>query len=464
MNVPAEILIVDDELGMCQLLTDIVADLGYAAVAATSPRRALDMVEPGRFLAGIVDIKMPEMSGMDFLRLAAARDRQLSFVMITGYGNIENAVACMKLGAFDYITKPFQADEIKMALHKVVERRSLIQENSLLKRRIASLSPKAVLIGESPEMRGLKETARQVAATHYKVLITGESGTGKEVLARTIHEQSSRNLMPFVPVQCSLLPEPLLESELFGHRKGAFTGALQDKPGLFEAAEGGSLFLDEIGDIDLAVQGKLLRFLQEQELKRVGDVKTRILDVRLIAATNKNLEDLIQRKEFREDLYYRLKVVALTVPPLRSRKADLPLLARHFADQIRAEIGRPLTLAKSALERLLLHDWPGNIRELRNCLESAAALCREGVIAGDDIDRVLGCQAVGPGGIALPNRPFREAKQAVMRRFEQEFALQILREHQGNLTRAAQAAGMDKKNFWLLLKKHRIDPKRVGGN
>lgn len=455
-----KILILDDEQSMCALIKNIVENFNFKAKTFISPHKALNALEKEKYDMALVDIKMPEMSGIDFLKKALEFDKEMPVVMITAYGSIDNAVECMKLGAFDFVTKPFQADEIKIIIDKIIERRNLIKENILLKQQIKESFIQQEIVGKSKKILEILEFAGKVANSKLKVLITGESGTGKELLARYIHFKSERRDKPFVPVQCSLLPETLFESELFGHKKGSFTGAIEDKEGLFEYANGGTLFLDEIGDITLNVQGKLLRFLQEQELRKVGDLKTKILDVKIISATNKNLEQLVNQKQFREDLYYRLKVITINLPPLRERKEDIPILVSYFVNNMSREMKQKITIDANCYDYLMNYEWPGNIRELKNCIENAILISDRGIVKLDNIKQILN---------SFPERKkvisnsieqeinYKKAKQILLNDFEKEYLTALLKKTEGNITKAAKIAGIDKKNFWLKLKKNKID-------
>lgn len=476
MDEPVRILIIDDEEGMCKLLKNILAGGNYEIDATTSASDALEKLMPGMYAVGIVDIKMPGMGGLEFIEKASAVDPQLQFIMITAYGSIENAVEAVKFGAFDYITKPFQGDEIQISVKKAIEHISLVEENKKLKREIGLLHGRGILNAASPGMMEVISLAGKIASSNLSVLITGESGTGKEVMARYIHSMSDRKDNPFVPVQCSLLPVNLLESELFGFKKGSFTGANESRAGLFEQANNGTIFLDEIGDIDIDVQGKLLRFLQDREIRRIGDSKSISLNVRLISATNKNLEEMIENREFREDLYFRLKVLEIHMPPLRERKDDIPLLVRAFINELNAVRRAPVEIEAGCLGALLGYDWPGNVRELKNCIESASALCDGNLIKRGDIK--LAALKTGRGaGLRNDNGDeiqsedkepdadyssltYREAKARVIEKFEIDYITSMISKSSGNISAASRESGIDRKNFWQLLKKYNIDPEQ----
>ncbi|MBN2536595.1 MAG: sigma-54-dependent Fis family transcriptional regulator [Spirochaetales bacterium] len=456
-NDKIKILVVDDEEGMCLLLEDILKGCGYPIDYFTQPGQALTAFKNNYYPLVFTDIKMPEIDGMALLKEILAINKNTSVIMITAYGSIENAVECMDLGAFNYITKPFKSGEIIAILEKAVERINLIRENIQLKKKLESLSATGItLIGKSAQITGTLAFAKKIAQTNFKVLITGESGTGKELIARYIHTISDRRHKPFIPIQCSLLPETLLESELFGHKKGSFTGAHQDKKGLFEEANQGTIFLDEIGDINPNVQGKLLRFLEEKEVKRIGDVKSRIVDIRLIFATNKNLQKLVNEKQFRDDLFYRIREIEIKVPPLRERKEDIPLLTRHFLEQISMEIGEKIEIEREVFDLFMSYDWAGNVRELKNCLASAAAMCNDNRITVQEISKILLLTHTDTP-YHEQSLSYREMKKKMLEDFNRKYINNYLAENRGNITRTAKSLGIDKKNLWMLIKKYNID-------
>jgi DNA-binding NtrC family response regulator len=454
-NSDIRILVLDDEEGMCRLIKSILSGEDYDVRTSTSPAAALEMISSETYNTAIVDINMPEMNGLDFLKKAMGINPGLHFIMITAYGSIENAVDAMKFGAFDYITKPFQSDEIRIAVKQVVDHINLLDENIRLKREIELLQNTGSLNVMSRRMQEILAFCRKVADSQLSILITGESGTGKEVVARYIHSIGDRHDQPFVPVQCSLLPVNLLESELFGFKKGSFTGANDNRAGLFEQANNGIIFLDEIGDIGIDIQGKLLRFLQDREIRRIGDSKSMILNVRMISATNKNIEVLIKKKEFRDDLYFRLKVLTIHIPPLRERKEDIPLLVRSFLNEINYSRKEPVEIENECLNYLIRYDWPGNVRELKNCIESASALCENNIISVNDISSVL---LIQPGAMKEVNMNFRESKNRVIEEFERRYLTAMLEKNKGNIAAAAREAEIDRKNFWQMVNKYNIDP------
>ncbi len=381
-----KILIVDDERSMRDVLSIMLKRAGYDVTVATDGEEAIAQIEKELFDLVITDLKMPKAGGLDVLKAVKECSPDSVVLIITAFASTESAVEAMKLGAYDYLTKPFQVDEVQLNIRNALERRRLATENMLLKREVAAKTPQAQLIGNSDAMRKVFDVIKKVADTKSNVLICGESGTGKELVARAIHANSARARMPFVTVNCSALPEALLESELFGHMKGSFTGAIANKAGLFEVANGGSVFLDEIGDTTPAIQVKLLRVLQEREFRRVGGTRDVKVDVRVIAATNKDLEKAVADGTFREDLYYRLDVIPVKLPPLRQRTEDIPLLAQHFLEKFTRGSGKPApALSPDVLKLLLAHEWKGNVRELENLIERVVAFGSGGVMKAEDV-------------------------------------------------------------------------------
>lgn len=367
----AKILIIDDEPALRHVLHTLLSGAGYVVDSSADTPAALTMLEKNRYSLAICDVRMPGADGMEFLHRALKSSPELCIIMMSAYGTIDSAIACMKQGAFDYISKPFKADEILLAVKKGLEHRRLRTENIHLRKRLAA-SSSSPIIHADPSMRMLLEQVKTLAQVRSAVLIQGESGTGKELIAKALHQQGPRAAAPFVPLNCSAIAANLVESELFGHARGAFTGAEKSRPGLFAAADGGTLFLDEIGELPLEVQPKLLRVLQEQEVRPVGSTRTLPVDVRIVAATATDLSAAVTAGRFREDLYYRLAVVELTLPALRQRPEDIPLLCRHFLERIgRQHAEKPPAISAAALEVLTRHSWPGNVRELKNTLEKA---------------------------------------------------------------------------------------------
>ncbi len=369
---PPEILIVDDEKSLREMLAILLEREGYRISQVDNGQKALNCVATTEFDLIITDMKMPELSGLELLRSLREQDNDVTVLMMTAFSSTEEAVEAMKLGAYDYITKPFKNDEIRLVVKNALERKKLQQENRRLKEQLGQRFSFKRLIGESREMRKLTSLLERIAPSEANVLITGESGTGKELVAKALHLNSHRKDHAFVPINCGAIPENLLESELFGHEKGAFTGADRKKEGLFETADKGTLFLDEIGELPMGMQVKLLRVLQEREFRRVGGTKNLPLDIRLVAATNQDLLQMVQDGQFREDLFYRLNVVSVELPPLRDRKSDIPLLINRFYSQQTGKDTYPIQ--PEALEMLLNYEWPGNVRELENLVERCLVL------------------------------------------------------------------------------------------
>jgi two-component system response regulator AtoC len=381
------VLVVDDEANMRHMLSELLADAGYCVDTAADGRAALDILETSGYDYIFCDIRMPRMDGMAFLEAAGPHLGSTSVIMMSAYGTIDTAVEAMKKGAYDYISKPFKPDEILLALKKAEERESLKKENRVLKNRLASIKEPerfGEMIAESRSMQAVFQLASRVARYDTTVLIIGQSGTGKELMARGIHAASKRAGQPLVPVNCAGIPENLLESELFGHKKGAFTGADRDYGGLFEAASGGTLFLDEIGDLPISLQVKILRVLQDSEIRPVGTTRSKTVDVRIVAATSRDLEGQAGKGEFRQDLFYRLNVMPIHLPPLVERSEDIPLLTRFFIGRYRERFEKKITgISPGALSLLMQHSWPGNVRELENSVERAVVLAENQELDAD---------------------------------------------------------------------------------
>ena len=379
----ARILVVDDESNLREMTRLMLKRVGWEVSTAASGEQAVELLQAAdeSFDVVLTDLKMPGLSGLDVLNASQEVDASTQLVVMTAYASAETAVSAMKQGAYDYIEKPFKKDALTVLLQKALEKRQLLQENQSLKRNLARRTKLGKMVGRSAKMREIYDMIERVAPTRTNILITGESGTGKELVARAVHEHSTRSKGPFVPINCGAIPESLIESELFGHVKGAFTGAHKDKLGLFEAANGGTLFLDEVGELPKNTQVKLLRVLQERKIQRIGAVDQKAIDVRVVAATNRDLLEEVQSRRFREDLFYRLNVIHLFVPPLRDRGEDIPLLAQHFLQQFCEEQGRELKgIGAEALDILLAYTYPGNVRELENIIERAVTLER-----GDEV-------------------------------------------------------------------------------
>lgn len=381
-----KILVVDDEQSLRDVLSIMLKRAGYAVTSARDGEEAIELLNREIFDLVITDLRMPKIDGMEVLKAVKSASPETVVLIITAFATADSAVEAMKQGAYDYLTKPFQVDEVQLIIRNALEKRRLTTENMLLKREMASQSSFAQLVGQSEAMQKVFDIVRKVADSKSNVLICGESGTGKELVARAIHYNSARSTLPFVAVNCSAVPETLLESELFGHMKGSFTGAISNKAGLFEIANGGTIFLDEIGDTTPTIQVKLLRVIQEREFRRVGGNQDIKVDVRVVAATNKDLEKAVAEGSFREDLYYRLDVIPIRLPPLRMRTGDIPLLVDHFLERFSKEGGKPKPVINpEAMHVLLEHEWRGNVRELENLIERIVAFSTEGLVTEADV-------------------------------------------------------------------------------
>jgi DNA-binding NtrC family response regulator len=443
----ASILVVEDDAAMRDLLTEELSDAGYSVQAAATAAGGLEIARAERFDLVVTDLRMPEMDGFDLIRGVMALPEPPHVVMITAFGSIETAIRAVKLGAYDYITKPFEIEELLLVADKALGERGLKAKVARLQREVEQNYGLGNIIAKSQAMRDVVSLVQRIAGSTASVLITGESGTGKELVARAIHYNSNRADKPFVGVNLAAVPEGLIESELFGHKKGAFTDARADKPGLFVEADGGTIFLDEIGELALPLQAKLLRVLQEHEVRPLGATRNQRVDVRVVAATNKNLEAMLADGSFREDLYYRLNVIHLDLPPLRSRPEDIVPLAEHVLRDLGAKQNPPrrLRLSPEAQHVLLSYHWPGNVRELMNVLERCMALCQGELIADDDLPPHV-----------RERRPADFLGAAVARRMslaelEREFIERVLEDEGGNKTRAAQRLGLDRKTLYRKL-------------
>lgn len=453
-----QILIVDDEPNLRRVLAAQLARDGYDVHTAEDGVQALEVLAEHHIDMMITDLRMPRMDGMSLLRRALEVDPELPVVMITAHGTVDNAVEALKTGAFDYITKPFDQAEVRTIVRKALRTRDLAATEATLPSE-APAESRYGIIGQSPAIQPLYAILDRVADTPTTVLVTGESGTGKELVARALHESSSRRDKPFIKVNCAAIPKDLMESELFGYEKGAFTGAVASKPGRFELATGGTLFLDEIGTIPIEMQVKLLRAIQESEFERVGGIKTLRVDVRLVAATNSDLKKQIATGTFREDLYYRLNVVPIHLPPLRDRDNDTLLLARHFIAKFDARLGKQVEGFEPDAERALLtYPWPGNIRELENVIERAVLFCDAPKLRLQDLSPEVRCEgapaSVPPSAIATPTAGdgLKEQVKAAMARLERELIVRALEQTRGNVTHAARLLKISRKGLQLKMK------------
>ncbi len=444
MTKKARILIVDDEAAMREALKDWLLEDGYEVGVATGGAEAIAMAREENWEVILLDLKMPGLDGLQTLRRLKEMDQEAEILMMTAYATVDTAVQAMKEGAFDYLVKPFDPEEVEMQIRKIIEHKELVLENILLRKKLEEKYQYDEIIGKSEPMQEIFQLISRVAPTDSTVLITGESGTGKELIARAIHGNSQRCYMPFIAVSCGALPESLLESELFGYEKGAFTGATHTKRGRFELADKGTLFLDEIGDISLKTQVGLLRALQEKQITRLGSEETIDVDVRILAATNCDLQKAIEEKRFREDLYYRLNVISIHVPPLRERKADIPLLTDAFIRKFCLEMNKEeKKIAPSALKLLMDYDWPGNVRELENVIERALVIGQENEIVSDDL-------------------PFsrKESKSDVLPKslklLEKIHIERILKETGWNISQAARELDIDRQTLYNKIQKYQI--------
>ena len=446
MPQPIKILIVDDEVNMLESLSEVLGNKGYLVATARNGLEALEKLKEKYFNMAIADLKMPEMGGMELLEVMRERYPQTPVVMLTGYATVNSAVDAMKKGAYDYLVKPFSPDKILLIAKKIMEEENLREENRFLRQ---ELEKKGEIITQNQKMRGLKDLVKQVASTQATVLITGETGTGKELVARGIHRGGPRKRNLFVKVNCAALAEGVLESELFGHERGTFTDAYIQRRGRFELADAGTLFLDEIGDIPLATQAKLLRVLQEGEFERVGGEETIKVDVRIVAATNQSLPEAIKEKRFREDLFYRLNVVSIDLPPLRERKEDIPLLAQYFLKKHRAANRRVEGISKKALDQLTSYPWPGNVRELENTMERTIILAKRPLIEQEDLSLPSrNTVSLGKLDFSLGSKSLREIEKTVL--------ATVLKETDWNLSRAAQILEISRTTLYSKIRKHEL--------
>jgi len=434
----ARILIIDDEPSIRTTLAGILEDEGHRTTLCESGEEGIAQLARDEFDAVLLDLWLPGIDGLGVLERLRAGGPPV--IMISGHGSVDSAVRATRLGAYDFLEKPLSLERVLLTVNHALADRRLREQVRDLKRHLIL---EEILIGESEPMQRLEHQIRSAAASHSRVLITGENGSGKEIVARTLHRHSPRADQPFIDVNCAAIPEELIESELFGHRKGAFTGAIDDRKGKFELADGGTLFLDEVGDMSLKTQAKVLRVLQEQTFQRVGGQQTIKVDVRVIAATNKNLEAEIVAGSFRSDLYYRLNVIPIEVPPLRARNSDVVLLAEHFLRRFAAETGQPKKkLSPGAAAKLKAYHWPGNVRELRNVAERLAILLPGDTIEAEDIH--LGAPRAEPAPEIAANLPLKEARE----QFEKQYILDRLREYAGNVSRTAESLGVERSNLY----------------
>lgn len=451
---PYTILVTDDEKIQRESLAGFLRKKGYTVLIAHNFDEAYRQVQEHPVDVVLTDVKMGDKSGYDLLKAVRELNPEITVIIMTAYGNVEEAVAAMKDGAYDYLTKPIDLDEVELLVHRALQLKLLKSENETLRRKLEERHRFTNIVTASPLMEEVLNIAARSANSRTSVLIEGESGTGKELIVRAIHYASPRKDKPLVVVNCAAISENLIESELFGHEKGAFTGALQTRLGRLEEADGGTLFLDEVGDVPLSVQVKLLRFLQFGEFQRVGSNETRKVDVRLIAATNRNLREMIKEGTFREDFYYRLNVINIYVPPLRKRKEDIPLLIDHFIKKFAEENGKPIQgISREAMDLLMKYDYPGNVRELENMIERAVVLARGEIIEKEDLPIQFhiknGSNETLPPLDYYPGN-FREKVEA----FEKDLIVQALKEADYNQSKAARALGLSERNLRYKMNKY----------
>ncbi len=449
MSSQISVLVVDDDQTACRLLQEVMAKEGYQVEAANSGREAVEKAGMALFDVAISDIRMPDLDGLELLRILKRLSSETIVIMMTAFGSIETAIEAIKEGAYDYISKPFKLDEVKLTVRRALDHKRLLRENIQYRQALKERYQLENIVGRSAPMLEVYKVVARVAPTSSTVLIQGESGTGKELIARAIHYNSPRGNQPFIVVDCAALAETLLDSELFGHVRGAFTGAISNKRGLLEEADGGTCFLDELKNLVPTVQAKLLRFLQEREIKRVGGTEGIKLDVRVIAATNQELEALVKAGSFREDLYYRLSVVSITLPPLRERKEDIPLLAEHFLRHYTLQNKKDIShISSEAMALLGEYDWPGNVREMEHVIERAVALTSSPVLSPHDLSPNLRKEA---------GKEAQVAKPLTLTELEKQHIERVLKSVGWNKTLTAELLGIHRRTLYRLAKRHKID-------
>jgi DNA-binding NtrC family response regulator len=459
---PAHILVIDDERVICDGCRLVLAPLGFTVESCLNGRSGMEAIRRGAFDLVLLDMKLPDIDGMDILKTVHQEKPDLAVIVMTGYFTVENVVAAMKLGADDYLTKPFTDDAIVFATQRALEKRRLVVENRFLRQELADRYRFDKIVGENARILDIFNQIQKVAPEESTVLLYGESGTGKELFAGAIHAHSRRAAKSFVAVDCSTLTPSLLESELFGHVKGAFTGAVEEKAGIFEMAEDGTLFLDDVANLSMEIQGKLLRVLEVFEYKPVGGSHLRRTNVRVITATNRDLKTMVREGTFREDLFYRLNVFSICIPPLRERKDDIPRLAYHFLKHFCKKTGKKLDgFSDDAMLTLVGYGWPGNVRQLKNVIERLVIMAESPVLNSMDL---LGAPAMGASlnGDTVPDslEMLKQYKEQVLRQhylhMEKAFLLKALKSCTGNISHAARKVGMQRSNFSALMKKHRL--------
>ncbi|MFH1568898.1 MAG: sigma-54 dependent transcriptional regulator [Gemmatimonadota bacterium] len=461
------VLIVDDELDLATSCQRLLEGRGYRASVATSGEEALQLVRRDEPHMVLTDLKMPGLGGMDLLRRLKAEHPEVEVVMMTAFSTIEDAVEAMRLGAVDFVPKPFTPDHLSIVVQKALGERALRRENQNLREQLSRHYSFDNIIGKSPSMVQIFESIKKIADSNISVLITGASGTGKELIAQSIHANSRRRGKPFVPINCGALPENLVESEIFGYEKGAYTGAARSKPGLLEEAHGGTFFMDEIGELAPVLQVKFLRALEDGRFRRLGSNQERESDFRLICATNQNLEQQVEDGEFREDLYYRINTFPIHLPPLKQRRDDIPLLANHYLRVYAEKNHKPVQgITQEAMDLLVGYEWRGNVRELQNVIERALILAGSGEVRAEDLPQSImkapSSEATSQAEYYL-DLPFKEAKERLIEDFERRYIVEVLKNFGGNISRSAEHSGIDRRSLHRLLAKYHIDAHQVAG-
>lgn len=450
MSKKVKILIVDDEAVMRDTMSDWLLEKGFNVVSVISGMEAIEKVKTGSFNIAFVDMKMPGLDGLEVLRAMKRIDPETAVVIMTAYATIETAIEAMKEGAYEYMIKPFSLDVVELIVKKIVKYQELVAENILLRKRLEEKDHLKNIVGKSPQMKEVLELVANIAETNSTILIQGASGTGKEVIARAIHLKSLRREMPFIAANCAAIPRELLESELFGHEKGAFTGATYTKKGRFEQADGGTLFLDEVGEMSLSAQVHLLRVLQEKEFRKVGGTELIKVDARIISSSNKDLEQAVKEGRFREDLFYRLNVIAIYLPKLNERKDDIPLLVDHLLTKYGLESGRDKkTMSPEAMALMMKHAWPGNVRELENVIERAVILSKDIVIKPEYLPQIVKKEPQGDHRVFIQDRSLEE--------MEKQYIYGVLRENNWNKSKSSRILGIERMTLYHKIKKYNLD-------
>jgi len=464
---PADIMIIDDERIICDACRLVLSDQGHRAEFRMNGKEGLRAILENGYDVILLDMKLPDMDGMEILRTIKKEKPGLCVIVMTGYSTVENAVEAMKLGAADYLTKPFSDDSLLIALERVLERKRLVEENLFLRKELIDRYGFSNIVGENKKILELFDQIQKVAPTDSTVLICGESGTGKELFAMAIHAHSQRAAKQFVAIDCNTLSTNLLESELFGHVKGAFTGATQDKEGIFEVAHDGTLFLDDVANLNMEIQSKLLRVLEACEYKPVGATRTKKTNARILAATNQDLRSMVDQGSFREDLFYRLNVFPILIPPLRDRKDDIPRLAYHFLRHFTRKTGKRIQgFSDDAMEILVNNDWPGNVRQLKNVIERLVIMADRPVLGSLDILETPRAQDY-PKADSIPEtlEELKAVKKQLLKekygKIERAFLIKALKASNGNISQASKKVGMQRSNFASLMKRHHLSAKEV---